>query len=78
MKAAIALPSRQIHLDFHTGPAVPDVGVGFDAKAFAQTMKRANVNSVTLFAQCHHGPLEYTTMRPERHPGLKKNLDLLG
>ena len=77
MKAAIALPSRQIHLDFHTGPAVPDVGVDFDAKAFAQTMKRANVNSVTVFAKCHHGHLYYNTKRPERHPGLKKGYDLL-
>jgi hypothetical protein len=57
---------------------VPDVGADFDAKAFAKTMKRANVNSVTVFAKCHHGHLYYNTRRPERHPGLKKNLDLLG
>src|SRR5688572_1749164 len=41
-------------------------------------MKRAHVNSVTVFAKCHHGHLYYNTKRPERHPGLKKGLDLLG
>ncbi len=71
-------PFRQIHLDFHTGPAIPDVGRDFDATAFAKAMKQANVNSVTVFAKCHHGHLYYKTNRAERHPGLKKNLDLLG
>ena len=71
------LPFRQIHLDFHTGPAIPDVGRDFDARKFAQTMKRAHVNSVTVFAKCHHGHLYYNTQRPERHPGLKPGLDLL-
>ena len=72
------VPFRQIHLDFHTGAAIPDVGRDFDAKAFAKAMKQANVNSVTVFAKCHHGHLYYNTKRAERHPGLKKNLDLLG
>src|SRR6185436_17002294 len=41
-------------------------------------MKAAHVDSVTVFAKCHHGHLYYNTKRPERHPGLRKNLDLLG
>lgn len=69
---------RQIHLDFHTGPAIPDVGKDFDAKAFAARMKAAHVNSVTVFAKCHHGHLYYNTKHPARHPGLKRGLDLLG
>jgi hypothetical protein len=73
-----ALPRRQIHLDFHTGPAIGDVGRDFDARQFAAAMKRAYVNSVTVFAKCHHGHLYYNTRRPERHPGLKRNLNLLG
>jgi hypothetical protein len=72
-----ALPYRQIHLDFHTGPAIDDVGRDFDARDFARTMKRAHVNSVTVFAKCHHGHLYYNTKRPERHPGLAKGIDLL-
>jgi hypothetical protein len=68
---------RQIHLDFHTGPWIDDVGVDFDAREFARTMKRAHVDSVTVFAKCHHGQLYYNTKRPERHPGLRRNQDLL-
>src|ERR1043165_1271354 len=41
-------------------------------------MKCAHVDSVTVFAKCHHGHLYYDTERPERHPGLKRGLDLLG
>ncbi len=72
-----SLPYRQIHLDFHTGPAIPDVGTDFEPRAFAKTMKQAHVNSVTVFAKCHHGHLYYNTGHAARHPGLKKNLDLL-
>ena len=50
-------PFRQIHLDFHTGPAIPDVGTKFDGDAFAEQLAAAHVNSVTLFAKCHHGHL---------------------
>jgi hypothetical protein len=72
------LPFRQIHLDFHTGPAIPDVGSKWDADLFGDTLKDARVNSITLFAKCHHGHLYYDTKRAERHPGLTSGLDLLG
>ncbi|MGD0770416.1 MAG: alpha-L-fucosidase [Tepidisphaeraceae bacterium] len=78
MKPPFAFPFRQVHLDFHTGPAVPDVGCDFDARQFARAMKDACANSVTVFAKCHHGHLYYDTKRPERHPGLKAGLNLLG
>jgi hypothetical protein len=71
-------PLRTIHLDFHTGPHIPDVGRDFDADEFARTFADANVDSVTLFAKCHHGLLYYDTRHPARHPGLPANLDLLG
>ena len=77
MAKAFRLPTRQIHLDFHTGPAIPDVGTKFDPREFARTMKQAHVNSVTVFAKCHHGHLYYNTKHPARHPSLKANLDLL-
>lgn len=70
-------PHRMVHLDFHTGPAVPDVGALFDADIFARTFEDAGVDSVTLFAKCHHGQLYYDTDRPERHPGLSKDIHLL-
>ncbi len=54
------------------------MGRNFDPREFARTFKRARVNSVTVFAKCHHGHLYYDSKRPERHPGMKKGLDLLG
>jgi hypothetical protein len=74
---ALDLRFRQIHLDFHTGPWIGDVGRDFDPAKFARVMKDAHVDSVTVFAKCHHGHLYYNTARPERHPGLKPGLDLL-
>jgi hypothetical protein len=68
---------RQIHLDFHTSPFIPDVGAEFDPKSFAQTFKRAQVNSVTIFAKCHHGMCYYPTKTGTMHPALKGK-DLLG
>ncbi|TXK19385.1 alpha-L-fucosidase [Homoserinibacter sp. GY 40078] len=70
-------PKRTVHLDFHTGPDIPDVGSAFDPEAFAQTFVDAHVDSVTLFAKCHHGLLYFDTERPERHPGLPRDRHLL-
>ncbi|MFE0458819.1 alpha-L-fucosidase [Kitasatospora sp. NPDC058965] len=70
-------PRRTVHLDFHTAPQIPGVGADFDPAAFAQTFRDAHVDSVTVFAKCHHGRLYYDTDRPERHPGLAPGLDLL-
>ncbi|MFI6154788.1 alpha-amylase family protein [Kitasatospora sp. NPDC051170] len=70
-------PRRTVHLDFHTGPDIPDVGRDFDPATFARTFREARVDSVTVFAKCHHGHLYYGTDRPERHPGLAPDLDLL-
>ncbi len=70
------LPFRQVHLDFHTSPAIPDIGVDFDPAEFVATLKAAHVNSVTVFAKCHHGYSYYPTKVGTVHPGLKR--DLLG
>ncbi|MEV7026702.1 hypothetical protein, partial [Kitasatospora sp. NPDC093558] len=64
-----------MHLDFHTGPDIPDVGRDFDPATFARAFKEAHVDSVTVFAKCHHGHLYYGTERPERHPGLAPGHD---
>ncbi|WP_396667533.1 alpha-amylase family protein [Microbacterium sp. R86528] len=64
------LPRRSVHLDFHTSPLIQPVGNEFDAIEFADRFERLGVDSVTLFAKCHHGQLYYDTDRPERHPGL--------
>lgn len=70
------LPFRHIHLDFHTSPAIPDVGADFRGEEFAGTLREARVNSITVFAKCHHGMAYYPTKVGKQHPGLKT--DLLG
>lgn len=66
---------RQIHLDFHTSEQIVAVGEKFDPAEFAQTLKEAHVNSINLFAWCHHGMSYFDTRFPNKHPGLK--IDLL-
>ena len=67
---------RQIHLDFHTSPLITDVGVEFDGDEFVQVLKDAHVNSINIFAKCHHGMAYYPSKVGPIHPGLK--FDLLG
>jgi len=73
------LPARQVHLDFHTSQFIEGIGKQFDADEFVKTFKDAHVNSVTVFARCHHGYLYYRSKEfPELvHPYLEcKNLML--
>lgn len=73
----IDLRFRQVHLDFHTSEAIHQVAANFDPDEFAETLKKAHVNSVTCFARCHHGWMYYESKRfPERiHPHLvRRNL----
>lgn len=70
------LPFRHIHLDFHTSPAIEGVGRDFVAPEFARTLKEADVNSITVFAKCHHGMAYYPTKIGVPHPHLQ--FDLLG
>ncbi len=67
---------RQIHLDFHTSERIAGIGSRFDADAFADTLARAHVDSVTCFGRCHHGWLYYDTdqFAERRHPNLTSNL----
>jgi hypothetical protein len=66
---------RQIHLDFHTSSWIPDVGADWDAQAFVETLQRAHVNSINLFARCHHGYVYYLPTRiMTPHPALRVNL----
>lgn len=70
---------RQIHLDFHTSQHIPGIAADFDAREFAATLKRAYVNSATIFAKCHHGYTYYPTKVGTIHPELvPTGRDLLG
>jgi len=70
------LPFRQVHLDFHTGQWIPDVGRDFDASEFLGVLQKARVNSINVFAKCQHGYAYYDTAIAAKHPSLK--IDLLG
>uniref|UniRef100_A0A7C4PNZ6 Beta-galactosidase n=1 Tax=Anaerolinea thermolimosa TaxID=229919 RepID=A0A7C4PNZ6_9CHLR len=65
---------RQVHLDFHTSEHIPGVGSEFNADEFVDTLKRAHVNSVTLFSRCHHGWIYHETRFLNKHPHLTCDL----
>ena len=67
---------RQVHLDFHTSETIQSVGSNFDPEQFAETLVKANVNSITCFGRCHHGWIYFDSKAfPERrHPHLQKEL----
>ncbi|MES0885168.1 alpha-amylase family protein [Roseibium sp. SCP14] len=68
---------RQIHLDFHTSEHIAGVAENFDPDEFVQTLRNGEVDSVTLFARCHHGWCYYPTNVGKPHPHLRRP-DLLG
>ena len=70
------LPRRQVHLDFHTSPDIDNVGSMFSPENFKEALKVGNVNSITIFAKCHHGYCYFPTKVGTMHPGL--NFDLAG
>lgn len=70
------LPFRQIHLDFHTSGAIDKIGSMFDKEQFKRCLKKGHVNSITVFAKCHHGWAYFPSETNTIHPGL--NFDLLG
>jgi hypothetical protein len=54
MNTTLMTAHRQIHLDFHT-PAGVTVGDRFHATEFFDTLEAAKINSIAVFAKCHHG-----------------------
>lgn len=67
---------RQVHLDFHTSPLIPEVAEEFDADSWARQLRAAHVDSITCFSVCHHGMCYYPTKVGLMHPHLRR--DLLG
>ncbi len=66
---------RRVHLDFHTSPLIGQIGAKFDKKDFQQKLIDAKVQSITLFAKCHHGFTYYPSNVCDIHEHL--NFDLL-
>lgn len=71
-----SLRFRQVHLDFHTSGLIPDVGARFQKVQFQEALKLGHVDSVTVFAKCHHGWSYHPTQVGRQHPQLA--FDLLG
>lgn len=67
---------RQVHLDFHTSAECQDVARDFDPQVFVDTLKLGHVNTINIFARCHHGFSYFPTRIGTVHPNLK--IDLLG
>ena len=70
------LPTRQVHLDFHTSEYIEGIGEKFDKKQFQGALKAGHVNQINIFAKCHHSWSYYPTKVGRMHPNLK--FDLLG
>ncbi|MBE2205621.1 MAG: hypothetical protein IAE94_14910 [Chthoniobacterales bacterium] len=68
------LPFRQVHLDFHTSPDIPGIGAKFDKPRWQDTLREAEVNSITLFSKCHHGWSYHPTSVGRQHPHLAFDL----
>lgn len=67
---------RQIHLDFHTALECTGIGKDFDAETFVKTLQTGHVDTINIFAKCHHGYSYYPTQVGTMHPNL--SFDLLG
>jgi len=72
----IRQPARQIHLDFHTSEYISGVGKSFSRENFQNALKLGNVNSINVFAKCHHSWCYFPSKTGRMHPAL--NFDLLG
>ena len=44
------IDDRAVHLDFHTSELIENVGEQFDKNKFAETLKKAKLTSITVFA----------------------------
>ncbi len=72
------LPTRQVHLDFHTSEFMENVGGQFDKKQFQAALQEGHINSITVFGKCHHGYHYFPTRVGTIHPGLAPGRDLAG
>ena len=64
------IPTRQVHLDFHTSPHIKGIGKNFSKENFQNALKKGNIESITVFAKCHHGLCYYPTKVGAMHPNL--------
>lgn len=66
--------TRQVHLDFHTSEKLKDIGSRFSKEKFQNALITGHVNSITVFAKCHHGWAYFPSETNDIHPELKFDL----
>ena len=62
---------RQIHLDFHTALECGRLETDLTREIFVDTLQMGKVDTINIFAKCHHGYSYYPTRVGTMHPGLK-------
>jgi len=67
-------PKWGLFFDFHTMPANPDVGHGFDAEAFADRISACGVDYIVFPARCNLGTAYYRTQIGIVHPSMAGDL----
>jgi hypothetical protein len=75
-RAQRPLPTRQVHLDFHTSEHIPGIGAEFSKAQWQAALKEGRLNAINIFAKGHHGWSYYPTEVGSMHPHL--DFDLLG
>ena len=68
------MDKRCVNLDFHTSEEITGVGRNFDHEQFKRNLMKANIDSITLFAKCHHGCFYYKSDKFFTHPHLECDL----
>lgn len=76
MNSTKKFPLMQTHLDFHTSPDIENIGVNFSKENFQAALRTGNLDSITVFAKCHHSMCYYPTNVGVMHPHL--DFDLTG
>ncbi len=74
MSKITKIPRRQVHLDFHTSPYIEGIGKNFSKENFQAALKAGNLESITVFAKCHHSMCYYPTEVGTMHPHLEFDL----
>ncbi len=65
---------RCVHFDFHTMPGIPDILENYSAEDFAETLHKANVDYVNIFARCNIGFSYYPTKVGIPYPNMKGDM----
>lgn len=68
------VPWTKIHQDFHNSQYVPSIGGRFDAVEYGDTLERASIDIMMVFAKDMHGYFYYPSRFGPVHPGLEFDL----